>query len=169
METRVLVAYASKHGTTAEIAGKIGDTLKQAGLQVDVLTVKSVKDPASYKAFVLGSAVYIAMWRKEMAQFVQKNEKLLSGRPVWIFSSGPMGEGDPTELLHGWRFPEAQRSLIQSIKPRDVALFHGAIDIKKMNLFEKWVLKSVKAPTGDFRDWDAINKWAAGIADELKK
>ena len=169
METRVLVAYASKHGTTAEIAGKIGDTLKQAGLQVDVLTVKSVKDPASYKAFVLGSAVYIAMWRKEMAQFVQKNEKLLSGRPVWIFSSGPMGEGDPTELLHGWRFPEAQRSLIESIKPRDVALFHGAIDIKKMSLFEKWVLKSVKAPTGDFRDWDAINKWAAGIADELKK
>ena len=169
METRVLVAYASKHGMTAEIAGKIGDTLRQSGLQVDVLPVKNVKDLAQYKAVVLGSAVYIAMWRKEFVKFLQENEKLLSGLPVWIFSSGPMGEGDPAELLHGWRLPEAQRSLIESIKPRDVALFHGAINIKKMNIFEKWVLKSVKAPTGDFRDWNAINKWAAGIAGDLKK
>jgi menaquinone-dependent protoporphyrinogen oxidase len=169
METRVIVAYASKHGMTAEIAGKIGDTLRQSGLQVDVLPVKSVKDLAPYKAVVLGSAVYIAMWRKEFVKFLQKNENLLSGLPVWIFSSGPMGEGDPAELLHGWRLPEAQKILIESIKPRDAALFHGAIDIKKMSMFEKWVLKRVKAQTGDFRDWEAINKWAAGIAGELNK
>jgi len=169
MDTRVIVAYASKHGMTAEIAGKIGDTLRQSGLQVDVLPVKSVKGLAPYKAVVLGSAVYIAMWRKEFVKFLQENEKPLSGLPVWIFSSGPMGEGDPVELLHGWRLPEAQKTLIESIKPRDVALFHGAINIKKMNLFEKWVLKSVKAATGDFRDWKAINKWASGIADALRK
>jgi menaquinone-dependent protoporphyrinogen oxidase len=169
MENRILVAYASKHGMTAEIAGKIGDTLRQSGLRVDVLTVNKVKDLALYKAVVLGSAVYIAMWRKEIVKFLQKYERLLSGRPVWFFSSGPMGEGDPVQLLHGWRFPEAQRSLIESIKPRDITVFHGAIDIKKMSFFEKWVLKRVKAQTGDFRDWEAINKWAAGIADELKK
>jgi menaquinone-dependent protoporphyrinogen oxidase len=169
METRVLVAYASKHGMTAEIAGKIGDTLRQSGLQVEVLPVKSVKDLALYKAVVLGSAVYIAMWRKEIVKFLKDNESQLSERPVWVFSSGPMGEGDPAKLLHGWRFPEAQRSLIERIKPRDIAVFHGAIDIKKMNLLEKWVLKNVKAPTGDFRDWEAIRKWAADIADALKK
>lgn len=104
-----------------------------------------------------------------MVKFLQDNEGLLSGRPLWVFSSGPMGEGDPAELLQGWQFPEAQRSLIERIKPRDIAIFHGAIDLKKMNFFEKWVLKRVKAQTGDFRDWDSITRWAAGIAQALKK
>jgi menaquinone-dependent protoporphyrinogen oxidase len=169
METKVLVAYASKHGMTAEIANKIGETLKQSGLQVDILPVKRVKKLETYKAAVLGSAVYIAMWRKDMVKFLQKNEKLLSERPVWIFSSGPMGEGDPAELSQGWRFPAAQQSLIESIKPRETAIFHGAIDIKKMGFLEKWVLKKVKAPTGDFRDWKIITGWAIGIAEALKK
>ena len=169
METRLLVAYASKHGMTAEIAGKIGATLRQSGLQVDVLPVKEVKDLVLYKAVVLGSAVYIAMWRKEMVKFLQENEKLLSERQVWVFSSGPMGKGDPSELLQGWRFPEAQRSLIERIKPRDIAVFHGAIDMKRMNFLEKWTLKSVKAQTGDFRDWEAITRWAAGIAEALNR
>jgi len=169
MEIKVLVAYASKHGMTAEIAGKIGETLRQSGLQVDVLPVKRVKDASIYKAFVLGSAVYIAMWRKDMVKFLEKNESLLSEQPVWLFSSGPMGEGDPIELSQGWRFPAAQSSLIERIKPRDVTIFHGAIDIKKMSFLEKWVLKNVKASTGDFRDWDAITAWAEPIANALKK
>lgn len=169
MENIILVGYASKHGMTAGIAEKMGDTLRQSGWQVDVLPLKRIEDPAKYKAFILGSAVYIAMWRKEMVKFLQRNESLLAERPVWIFSSGPMGEGDPAQLSHGWRFPEAQRSLIERIKPRDTAIFHGAIDIKKMNFLEKWVLNNVKAPIGDFRDWDAITAWTRTIADELKK
>ena len=169
MENTILVAYASKHGATAEIAEKIGETLCQAGWQADVLPIKRVKDLAKYKAIVIGNAVYIAMWMKEMVKFLQKNESLLAERPVWVFSSGPMGEGDPAELSQGWRFPEAQRSLIERIKPRDTAIFHGAIDIKKMSFLEKWVLKNVKAPSGDFRDWDAITSWARAIADELKQ
>jgi len=169
MENGVLVAYASKHGMTAEIAAKIGETLRQSGLQADVMPVKNVRGLATYKAVVLGSAVYIAMWRKEMVKFLQENEVALSQRPLWVFSSGPLGEGDPLELLHGWRFPEAQRPLVERIKPRDIAVFHGAIDLKKMTIFEKWVLKRVKARTGDFRDWEAITRWAAGVSDELKK
>jgi menaquinone-dependent protoporphyrinogen oxidase len=168
METKVLVAHASKHGMTAEIAAKIGEILRRAGLKVEVLPVKRVKDPASYQAFVLGSAVYIAMWRKDLVQFLQKNEKTLSEHPVWLFSSGPMGKGDPSELSQGWRFPKAQEPLIERIKPRDIAIFHGAINIKKMNLLEKWVLKNVKAPTGDYRNWDAITSWARSIAEALQ-
>jgi len=169
MEIKVLVAYASKHGMTAEIANKIGETLKQSGLKVDVLPIKRVKKLETYSAAVLGSAVYIAMWRKDMVKFLQKNEKLLSELPVWIFSSGPVGEGDVVELSQGWRFPEALRPLVESIKPRETAIFRGAIDIKKMGFLEKWVLKNVKAPTGDFRDWESIEKWATGIAEALKK
>jgi menaquinone-dependent protoporphyrinogen oxidase len=169
METEVLIAYASKHGMTAGIAEKIGEILRRAGLKAEVLPLQRVKDPASYQAFVLGSAVYIAMWRKDMVQFLQENEDLLFERPVWLFSSGPMGMGDASELSQGWRFPKAQEPLIEHIKPRDIAIFHGAIDMKKMNLLEKWVLKNVKAPTGDFRDWDSITSWARSISDALLK
>ncbi|OGN89049.1 MAG: hypothetical protein A2Z74_00640 [Chloroflexi bacterium RBG_13_46_9] len=152
METRVLVAYASKHGATAEIAEKLGQTLRQAGLQADVLPVNRVSDLKPYQAVVMGSAVYMGQWRKEVVNFLKTNEKLLTERPVWLFSSGPMGKGDPVQLTKGWRFPKGQRPVIDRIRPRDISLFHGMLDMKKMNFFEKWVIKNVKAPVGDFRD-----------------
>ncbi|MBN1375470.1 MAG: flavodoxin domain-containing protein [Dehalococcoidia bacterium] len=169
MENSVVVAYASKHGMTAEIAARIGETLRQAGLQVDILPVKRVKDLKKYGAAVLGSAIYITMWRKDMVKFLNSKEQQLSAMPVWLFSSGPLGKGDPLELSQGWSLPESLRPLIDRIKPRNTALFHGAIDIKKMGILEKWVIKNVKAPTGDFRDWEAVTAWANRIADALKK
>jgi menaquinone-dependent protoporphyrinogen oxidase len=89
-------------------------------------------------------------------------------RPVWFFSSGPTGTGDPVELMKGWRFPEAQQPIADRVKPRDVAFFHGSINMKKLNMAEKVLVKGIKAPTGDFRDWNAITEWAAGIANALK-
>jgi menaquinone-dependent protoporphyrinogen oxidase len=169
MEIKVLVAYASKYGATAEIAEKVGQTLRQAGLQVDVMSVNLVSDLAQYKAVVLGSAIYMGQWRKEVGKFLQSNEKLLAERPVWLFSSGPMGKGDPVQLVKGWRFPKKQRAIIERIKPRDTAIFHGMLDMKKLNFFERWIIRNVKAPVGDFRDWDAIASWAAAIAGELQK
>jgi menaquinone-dependent protoporphyrinogen oxidase len=169
MDTKVLVAYASKYGATAEIAEKIGQALKQEGLQADVLPVKSVKNLSEYKAAVIGSAVYIGQWRKEAANFLKKNEKMLTERPVWLFSTGPAGEGDPVQLMKGWRFPKGLQPVADSIKPRDIAIFHGNVDTNKMNFFEKWMISNVKSPMGDFRDWNAITKWATDIASALKK
>jgi len=169
MEIRVLVAYASKYGATAEIAEKIGQVLRQAGLQAEVLPVKRVSDLTSYQAVVLGSAVYIGQWRKEVRKFLKTNEKLLAERPVWLFSSGPTGKGDPVQLTKGWRFPKAQRPIIDRIRPRDIALFHGMLDTKKLNFLGRWMIKNVKAPVGDFRDWDAIAAWAAAIVVALQK
>jgi len=166
---KVLVAYASKYGATAEIAEKIGQALKQEGLQADVQPVKSVKNPAEYTAVVLGSAVYIGQWRKEVANFLKKNEKMLTERPVWLFSTGPAGEGDPVQLMKGWRFPKGLQPVADSIKPRDIAIFHGNVNAKKMNFIEKWMINNVKSPVGDFRDWNAITKWATDIASVLKK
>ena len=116
---------------------------------------------------VLGSAVYAGMWRKPAVAFLVANENALAERPVWIFSSGPTGEGDPVELVKGWRFPEAHRAVADRIKPREMAVFHGAIDTSKLNLFEKLITKMVKAPAGDYRDWDAITAWASSIAGAL--
>jgi menaquinone-dependent protoporphyrinogen oxidase len=167
MDIRVLVAYATKYGATAEIAEKIGQELRQAGLRTDVLPADRVSDLTPYKAVVLGSAVYIGQWQKKAATFLQANEKALAERPVWLFSSGPTGEGDPVQLAQGWRFPTSLQPIADRIHARDIALFHGAADPKKMNLIERWMIKNVKAPMGDFRDWNAITAWASAISGAL--
>ena len=172
MDKRVLVTFSTKYGATAEIAEKIGEVLQQAGLEADVLPADPAfgrTDLSAYQAVILGSAVYIGRWRKEAVKFLQANEQTLAEKPVWLFSSGPTGEGDPVELLQGWRFPGKLQPIVDRIQPRDIAVFHGATDVNKLNFIEKWMLKNVKAPVGDFRDWEAVTSWAAGIADELKE
>jgi menaquinone-dependent protoporphyrinogen oxidase len=169
MDEKVLVAYGTKYGATAAIAEKISEVLREAGLPTEVLPADRVGDLSAYKAVVLGSAVYIGQWRKEAAKFLKDNEQALAGKPVWLFSSGPSGEGDPVELLQGWRFPGKLQPIADRIQPRDIAVFHGAVDADKLNFIERWMLKNVQSPLGDFRDWDAIASWAAGIAEELKE
>jgi menaquinone-dependent protoporphyrinogen oxidase len=134
-----------------------------------VLPTDRVSDLHSYKAVVLGSAVYIGLWRKKAATFLKANEKALAERPVWLFSSGPTGEGNPVELTKGWHFPKALQPIADRIRPRDIAVFHGVLNTKKLNLIEKWMIKNVKAPLGDFRDWEAITSWATAIAGVLKE
>jgi menaquinone-dependent protoporphyrinogen oxidase len=169
MDKKVLVVYASKYGATAEIAEQVGEGLKKAGLEVEVLPAEKVKDLAEYGAVVLGSAVYAGQWRKEASDFLQGNEQALKEMPVWLFSSGPTGEGDPVETMKGWRFPEALQPVADRIGPRDTAFFMGEIDMKKLNLPERMIIKAMKAPSGDFRDWETIESWAGGIAGELKR
>jgi menaquinone-dependent protoporphyrinogen oxidase len=120
MDIQILVSYATKYGATAEIAEKIGQVLRQAGLLTDVLPLDRVSDLTPYEAVVLGNAVYIGKWRKEAVKFLQTNEKMLAERQVWLFSSGPVGEGDAVDLTEGWRFPKAQ----QPLADRDPASRH---------------------------------------------
>ncbi len=165
----ILVTYASKYGATQEIAERIGEVLRQAGLQVDILPVASIRNLAAYEAVILGSAVYIGKWHKEAETFLRTNEKILAERPTWLFSSGPTGEGNPVELVEGWRLPDALKPVADRIHPRDIAVFHGYINPEKVNFIEKWAVKSlVKKPFGDFRDWNSIVAWATGIADALQ-
>ena len=103
MDPRVLVAYATRHGSTAEIAERIGQHLRQAGLSVDVQPVGQVDDLAPYRAVVLSSGVYIGRWHRAATRFLKTHQEKLANRPVRLFSSGPTGEGDPVELTDDWR------------------------------------------------------------------
>jgi menaquinone-dependent protoporphyrinogen oxidase len=144
--------------------------LRQAGLQIDVLPVDGIRDLETYKAVILGSAIYIGKWQKEAVKFLQAYENTLADRPVWLFSSGPTGEGDPVELVEGVRLPADLQPVADRIKPRDIAVFHGYINPDKLNFIEKWAIKSlVKKPFGDFRDWNAIVAWANGVVVVLKE
>jgi menaquinone-dependent protoporphyrinogen oxidase len=168
VEKTVLIAYASKYGATAGTAEKIGEVLRQEGLTVEVRQARSVSDVSANSAVVIGSGVYFAQWLKEAAQLLQDQEQALSQRPVWLFSVGPTGKGDPASLTQGWRFPERLKPVTDRIRPRDITLFHGMNDPKKIGFMDKLALKAAKAPVGDFRDWAAIETWAKSIADALK-
>jgi len=91
---KLLVAYASKYGSTAEIADVIGDELQKRHYEVDVKSVDDVDSLAGYDGFVIGSALYAGGWMKPAAEFLLSNQDSLAGHPVWLFSSGPTGQGD---------------------------------------------------------------------------
>jgi menaquinone-dependent protoporphyrinogen oxidase len=165
---KLLVTYASKYGSTAEIAEVVGKELRKRSYQVEVKPVDGVGSLQGYGGFVVGSALYAGSWIEPAAEFLRSNQELLAGRPVWLFSSGPTGEGDPNEILGGWTFPEDLATVREAIKPKDVILFHGHIDPDKLNVGEKLIIKSVNATVGDFRDWLVIRSWARRIDLDLK-
>ena len=90
---------------------------------------------------------------------------MLEKKKVWFFSSGPTGEGDPVELNEGIKMPENLKSIMEDIKPEDIALFHGKVQLDKLNFLEKFMAKKVDSPIGDFRDWEAIENWAKTIVN----
>lgn len=165
---KLLVTYASKYGSTAEIAEVIGKELQIRGHETEVKAVGDIDDMSGYDGFVIGSAVYAGRWMKPAAKFLRSNQKLLANRPVWLFSSGPTGLGDPNEIMDGWNFPEDLEPLLETIKPNDIILFHGNVDLDKLNFAERMIIKSVKATVGDYRDWLVIRGWARKIDLDLK-
>jgi menaquinone-dependent protoporphyrinogen oxidase len=168
MDKQVLIAYASKYGSTKEIAESIGGEFQKAGLQVDVLPVTRVQHLTSYQAVVLGSAIYIGKWQKEAVSFLEANKNTLASQKVWLFSSGPTGAGDPDKLLDGKVLPKDVQKLMDLIHPQNLVVFHGNIDAGKINFMERFAVKNiVKKPFGDFRDWNEIPNSARTILKTL--
>lgn len=167
MSARVLVAFASKHGATAEIAARIAAVLRGCGCETEVCPAREEADPAGYAGVVVGSAVYGGRWLSPAVRFLKTRADELIQRPLWLFSSGPTGRGDPVALLRGWRHPEPLRGLVERLHPRDVAVFHGVLVRERLNLLERIMVRAVKAPYGDFRDWTAIERWSRSVAEAL--
>jgi menaquinone-dependent protoporphyrinogen oxidase len=174
MDGKVLVAYGSKYGATAEIAEKIGEVLREAGLAVDVMSADQAGDATTYNAFIIGSGVYMGQWKKDAVNFVLANEKALAEKPVWIFSSGPTGETEKVEnaFMNEANLPKKLLDVAARIKPRGIVIFKGAVQSEKLRGFTKWIIKRVEnskeeTTLGDFRDWPAITAWAKQIAASL--
>ena len=159
----VLVAYASKHGSTQGIAQRIAEQLRQLGIQAEARPLDEVWDPGSYEALVIGSAIYYGSWMKEATEWVYRNQPVLARRPVWLFSVGPLG----TEVKDAEQQPKEMAEFQQAIRPREQRVFFGALDHQRLSFAERMVVKAVRAPEGDFRDWEAIDAWAANIARNL--
>jgi menaquinone-dependent protoporphyrinogen oxidase len=172
----ILVAYASKHGSTKEIAERIAGRLSKAGLQAEALPVRDVSDVKPYDAVVLGSALYMFHWLGEARAFARRHRADLSARPLWLFSSGPFGpepldkEGRDKLGISG---PRELDELRRDLNPRDHRVFWGAWDRrnKPIGFWERLVnlmpAGRASMPDSDFRDWPNIEAWADGVAAEL--
>ena len=172
----VLVAYASRHGATAGIAERVAAGLRSAGLQTDVSPVTDVRDVSAYGAFVIGGAAYMFHWLKDATVFVKRHRATLAERPVWLFSSGPLGtdlvDKEGRDVLETGR-PKEFDDFKAMLRPRAERVFFGAWDPSAPpigvaeHLMHLAPAGKEAMPAGDFRDWPAIDAWAAEIAAEL--
>jgi menaquinone-dependent protoporphyrinogen oxidase len=160
--SNVLVAYASKHGATEEIAEAIADELRRAGHSVDCVSADRVAGLASYDAAVIGSAVYMARWRPDGRRLLKRAAKELTGRPLWLFSSGPCGQAEPS-----WASPPGIEKRARRLGAREHVVFGGRVPLEPANFVERSIAKKSAPEHRDLRDWDRIRAWAASMAPEL--
>ncbi len=158
---QVLVAYATKHGSTGEIAAAIGATLRGAGLDVDVRNARDVKTVAPYGAVVLGSALYSAHWQRDANRFVKRHLAELQHRPVWLFSSGPL---DYSAEFNDIPLTEHMAPEVAPIGARGHRTFGGRL-LEGTPGVDAAMLATHRI--GDFRNWAHIEAWARGIAEAL--
>lgn len=161
---KILVAVASKHGSTREIAQAIAGELRAAQLDVDLREASEVSDINGYDAVVLGSAIYMGSWLSDARHFADQFQAALTTLPVWLFSSGPLGadEPQPEQDLNKLAAP------LGPVEVRDHQVFVGKLDPAELGMGERLITKMVHAPAGDFRDWEEIRAWAHQIAAGLR-
>jgi len=178
---KILVAYASRHGATQGIAEHIAGTLERTGFDVTLEAVENSGPVDQYDAFVVGSSAYMGRWLGEATAFVRRHHFDLVRRPVWLFSSGPIG----TEIVDAQgrnqieaSIPKEFEEFARTINPRDQRVFFGAYDpdAEPVGMAEGIMARFTRlAPAvrnalaaGDFRDWPEIERWAESIARELQ-
>jgi menaquinone-dependent protoporphyrinogen oxidase len=164
MNGQVLVAYASKHGSTAGIAEALGAALRTRGLVTDVRPAAEVRSIDDYGLVVVGSAVYMFRWQGDAVDFLKRFRHELMSRPTWLFSSGPTGgdakaEAKVVEILEQQPPVSGNAAkLAEQIGVRGHRTFGGRAGEEMTGVFERWM------PHGDWRDFDTIPAWADEIA-----
>lgn len=164
--SKILVAYATRAGSTAEVADAIAKKLAQGGVTVDVLSVKDVRTLNGYRAVVLGSAIRADKVLPEISSFVKANKKELQKMPTAYFVvCMTLREDTPEKRKKADSYLDPLRA---EIKPVDIGLFAGKMNYSKLSFTEKIIIKNVvKVPEGDFRNWPEINSWAEKLLPKL--
>jgi menaquinone-dependent protoporphyrinogen oxidase len=163
----VLVTAASMQGATAEIAAAIGKTLADHGLAATVIPPGEVSDIDGYDAVILGSAVYAGHWLDAATDFASRCRTGLAARPVWLFSSGPVGERTGKLAKAMGKDPLELPAILATTGARDHQVFAGKIDRNSLSPVQRTVVLAFPGLAGDFRDWNKVRHWADGIAQQL--
>ncbi len=163
---KILVAYATKAGSTAEVADEIGRVIEsKGGRKVDVRPVGKLKEVGGYDAVIIGSAIRAGKWLPEATKFVEKHRDALSQVPVAFFTVCLTLKEDTEENRRTVAaYLDPVREVVQ---PVDVGIFAGMMDYGKLPFILRLMMKMMKAPEGDFRNWEAIRAWAGQVRARL--
>ena len=158
----ILVTVASNHGATGEIGEVLAGVLRDSGLTAETRRPQDVVSLEGYDSVVLGSAIYADRWLEPARAFADRHAAALATCPVWLLSSGPLG--DPPMPLGE---PAEPTAIATSLAAKGHRSFTGRLDRGRLGLLERTLTRAVRAPDGDFRDWEAVRSWADEIAGEL--
>lgn len=161
---RVLVSAASRHGATAEVAAAIAAALARTGIEPVVVAPAEVAGVDGFDAAVIGSGVYAGRWLEPARDLLERHREGLSKVPVWLFSSGPIG--DPPRPAED---PVDAATMGALVGAREHKVFAGMIDKGRLGFGERAIIAALRAPEGDFRPWPEIDAWASAIATRLRE
>jgi menaquinone-dependent protoporphyrinogen oxidase len=169
---RVLTVYGSVHGSTAEVAHFVANTLRERGIETDATAAKLAEQVEGYDAFILGSAVHNGLWLPEMATFVRRSRKVLSDRPVylWLTCLRAIEPGGYAYVTNNY----LPNLLSRTLSFRKIGIFAGKVDMATIDQDEAWTLtfrydggSDAFSLVGDYRNWESIRAWAEQVADDL--
>ena len=172
MSEPVLVAYASRYGSTQEVAEEIADTLRKAGLAVDLWPARDVKGLDGYGAVVLGAPLYVMRWHKDAGNFLSRHKKALTRLPVAVFALGPLQPDEKELQITGQQWDKALAKF-PWLQPKAVELFVGKYDPANLGFLHRLMTKGTTSPlhnlpASDNRDWQAIRAWASEVAGTIQ-
>lgn len=162
MNGKVLVAYATVAGATAEIATEVAQVMRETGLSVDVKPASDVKDVTPYRAVILGTPIYMGQIRKDITALIDRHQATLQRLPVHTFAvSGTVREGKPEAFE---AVAAAMRSTTESVGAESSRIFAGRIAYGRLSFLHRAIARMMNTEEGDWRDWDAIRDWARTVA-----
>lgn len=159
----VLVVYASRHGSTQEIAEHVALRIAEHGHEVTSTPIEDNPAPSGFDAVVLGSAIYMGHWLKSARHYLDEHIVELAQRPLYVFSSGPVVEDEDAHE------PAEIAKLISTLGPIEHVLFGGKIDSRELSFGERLVVKLVGGHDGDLRNFDVIDEWGDAIGETLAR
>jgi menaquinone-dependent protoporphyrinogen oxidase len=159
---KVLVAYATRAGSTAGVAERIAEVLNRNGFAAEAARANEARDIASYDAVILGSAVRAGKLMPEALKFMDKNKTALASKPfaAFIVCLAMKEPGEKSRVTAGAYLDQVR----QQVRPLREGFFAGAYDPQKLDFVSRQIMKMIKAPPGDFRKWDEVEAWAASLA-----
>lgn len=167
MSASILVAYATRAGSTQEVAEAVASTLREAGLAVDIQPLLKVDTLEGYQAVVIGAPLYMFGWHKDALRFLKRYRQALTGLPVAVFALGPFNDVEKE-----WTDVRAQldKALVKFpwFTPRAVQVFGGKFDPATLRPPYSLLPAMKRLPVSDIRDWEAIATWAKELAVRFK-
>jgi menaquinone-dependent protoporphyrinogen oxidase len=167
MSASVLVAYATRYGSTQEVAEAVASTLRERGLEVDIQPMRKVRTLEGYRAVVLGAPLYMFHWHKDALQFLARHRAALTARPVTIFALGPF-HADEKEFQGAREQLDKELAKFPWLTPGAIEIFGGKFDPEKLTFPHNLVPALKNMPASDIRDWTAIRAWASTLAASLE-